>query len=82
MRKIDCYEQDLDTTVVLADFSATLDLRTRQAGDCSVDNHAVLDVCCVLNNFRNVRLVSNEHACIRDAAMFCCFGCSASSGEK
>lgn len=30
MRRIDCYENDLDATAMLANFSATLNLRTRQ----------------------------------------------------
>ena len=72
----------MDTTVALADFSATLELRARQTDNCSVNNHAVLDMHYVLNNFRKVKLQNNECACMCDAVVFCYFGCSVSSGKK
>ena len=56
MRKIDYYKNDLDTTVVLTNFSIILDLHTRQTDNCSIDNHAVLDVYYILNNFRKIKL--------------------------
>lgn len=74
MRKIDYYEQDLHTTIMPTDFSATLDLRAGQTDNCSINNHIVLDIYHVLNNFKNVRLANNEHAYMCDTAMFCCFG--------
>ena len=56
MRKINYYENNLDTANILTDFSVTLDLRTQQTNNWSVNNYAVLDIYYVLNNFRKVKL--------------------------
>ena len=82
MRKIDCEESNKDTTVILTDFSPSLDLRARQTDNCSVNNHAVLDTFCLLNNFRKVKLDNDKYTNLCDTHCFCYFGCSMSSGKK
>ena len=82
VRKIDLTESDESTTVTLADFSASLDLKARQTDNCSVNNHVVLGMFYLLNNFRKIRLDDNNYACICDTHCFAYFGCSISSGKK
>ena len=82
MRKIDCEESDEGTTVILTDFSASLDLRARQTDNCSVSNYAVLDIFYLLHNIRKVRLENNIDTYICDTYCFSYFGCSISSSKK
>lgn len=82
MRKIDINESNKDDRIILTDFSATLDLRARMSDNCSVDNHAVLDIYFVLMNFRTVTLKDGSKIQICDTSVFCFFVCSISAGKK
>ena len=55
-RKLDVKESNKNTRVILTDFSASLDLRARITDNCSVDNHAVLNIFFCLSNFQQVQL--------------------------
>lgn len=82
MRKIDCEESNKDATAMLTEFSASLDLRARQTDNCSVSNHALLDMFYQLSTFRKAKLDDDKCANLCGTHRFCCFGCSASSGKK
>ena len=53
MRQIDLTMSDKDTTrVICTDFGATLDLGAAEKDNCSVDNHSVICIFCVVYNWR------------------------------
>ena len=70
MRKIDCNQSEKNTRIILTDFLATLDLRARMSDNCSVDNHAILDIYFVLSNFRDVKVSTGETKRICDTNVF------------
>ena len=83
VRKIDVSTiNDDDTRAVLANFSATLDLRARETGNFSVDDHEVIVIFFILNDFRTTRLQTSDRIQACDASIYCYFGCSMSSGKK
>ena len=82
MRKLDIHCSNKQTRVVLTDFSASLNLQARMADNCSVDNHAVLDIFFVLTDFREVTLSNGLKKEICTTDVFGFFGCSISSGKK
>ena len=81
-RKLDVKESNKNTRVILTDFSASLDLRARMTDNCSVDNHAVLDIFFCLSNFRQVQLQNGKIHDVCDTNVYCFFRSSMSSGKK
>ena len=82
MRKLDIHNAKNDSRIMLTDFSAALDLRSRMTDNCSVDNHAVLDLHFDLTEAREITLTngSTSKTCTKD--VWCFFGRSISSGMK
>ena len=82
VRKIDLTESYLNVSVMLTDFSATLDLRARQTDDCSVNNDAVLDMFYVMNNFIEVSMNNNEKTHLYDTTFLRSLAVASALGRR
>ena len=72
--------------VIFTDFSATMDLRAKEANNCSEDNHAVLDIFLVFHNARKYTVQdkngSFQKIQLNDCDSFGYFASSQSKGKK
>ena len=81
MRKLGTHNAKDDRRVILTDFSAALDLRTRTTDNCSVDDHSALGARFLLET-REVALTNGSIAKTHTTGAWCFFGSSTSAGKK
>ena len=86
MRQIDLTMSDKDTTrVICTDFGTTFDLGAAEKDNCSVDNHSVICIFCVVYNWRVADFTDDsslDQVIISDCDKWIFLGDTMSKGKK
>ena len=66
MKSISMMISSSKTAVILIDFSISLNLRSKETDNCIINNHSILDIFFILNNFRTIKLKYREKTYLHD----------------